>query len=162
MLGKFEGGKRRGQQGWDGWMGSPTQWTWVWVNSRSWWWTERPWVMDSGLPFPSPMHESEKWKVKSESEVAQSCLTLWDPMDCSTPGFPVFHHLLELAQTHVHWVCDTIQPSCPLSSPSPPAFSLSQHQGLFSWVISSHQEAKVAELQLQHQSFQWIFRVDFL
>ena len=63
--------------------------------------------------------------------VAQSCLTLCDPMDCSTPGFPVLHHLLELAQTHVCWVSDAIQPSCPLSSLSPPVFSLSQHQGLF-------------------------------
>ena len=60
--------------------------------------------------------------------VVQSCVTLWDPKDCSTPGFPVLHHLLELSQTHVHWVGDAIQPSRPLSSPSPPAFNLSQHQ----------------------------------
>ena len=70
-------------------------------------------------------------------------------MDCCTPGFPVHHQLLELAQTHVHWVSDTIQPSHSLSSPSPPAFSLSQHQGLFQWVSSSNQVAKVLELQLQ-------------
>ena len=63
--------------------------------------------------------------------VAQSCLTLCDPMDSSMLGFPVLHHLLELAQTHVHRVCDAIQPSHPLLSPSPPAFNLSQHQGLF-------------------------------
>ena len=94
--------------------------------------------------------------------VTQSCPTLCDPMDSSMPGFPLLHHLLELAQTHVHWVSDAIQPSHPLSSPSPPAFNLSQHQGLFSWVNSSHQVAKVLELQLQHQSFQWIFRTDFL
>ena len=74
----------------------------------------------------------------------------------------VFCYLLEFAQTHVHWVGDTIQPSHPLSSPSPPASSLSQHQGLFQWVGSSHQVAKVLELQLQQQSFQWLFRVDFL
>ena len=67
---------------------------------------------------------------------AQSCPPLCDPMDCSTPGFPVLHHLLELAQTHVHWVGDVIQPSHPLLSPSPPAFSLSQHTGLFQWVWS--------------------------
>ena len=91
----------------------------------------------------------------------QLCLTLCNPMDCSTPGFPVFHHLLEFAQTHVHWVSDTIQRSCSLSSPSP-TFNMFQNQGLFQWVSSSHQEAKVLELQLQHQSFQWIFRVDFL
>ena len=72
--------------------------------------------------------------------VAQSCLTLCDPVDCSTPGFPV-HQLPELAQTHVHWVGDAIQPSHPLSSPSPPALNLSQHRGLFQWVSSSHQVA---------------------
>ena len=82
-------------------------------------------------------------------------------MDCSTPGFPVYHQLLEPAQTHVHWVGDAIQPSHPLSSPSPPAFNLSQHQGLFQWVSSLDQVAKVLELQLQHQSFQWIFRIDW-
>ena len=81
--------------------------------------------------------------------VSQSCPTLCDPMDCSTPGFPVLHQLLELAQTHVHQVGDAIQPSRPLSSPSLPAFSLSQHQGLFQWMSSSHQVAKVLELQLQ-------------
>ena len=83
-------------------------------------------------------------------------------MDCRTPGFPVFHHLLELAQIHIHWVSDAVQSSRPLLSPSPPAFCLSQHQSLFEWVISSHQVAKVLELQLQHQSFQWIVRTDFL
>ena len=71
----------------------------------------------------------------------QSCPTLCDPMDCSKPGFNVFHHLLELVQTHVHWVSDAIQPSHPLLSPSP-AFNLSQHQGLFQWVSSSHQVPK--------------------
>ena len=100
--------------------------------------------------------------ISQFSSVAQSCPTLCDPMDCSTPGFPVHHQLPELAQTHVHWVSDAIQPSHPLSSLSPPAFNLSQHQGLFQWVSSSHQVAKVLELQLQHQSFQWIFRTDFL
>ena len=94
--------------------------------------------------------------------VAQSCPTLCDPMDCSVPGFPVLHHLTEFAQTHLHWVGDAIQPSHPLSSPSSPVFNLSQPQGLFQWVISSYHVAKVLELQLQHQSFQWIFRVDFL
>ena len=76
-------------------------------------------------------------------------------MDCSTPGLPVHHKLSELAQTHVCWVGDAIQPSHPLSSPSPPTFNLFQHQGLFKWVSSSHQVAKVLEFQLQHQSFQW-------
>ena len=82
------------------------------------------------------------------------------PKDCSKPGFPVHHQLPELAQTHVHRVSDAIQPSHPLSSPSPSAFNRSQHQGLFQWVISLHQVAKVLEFQLQHQSFQWIFRMD--
>ena len=96
------------------------------------------------------------------SSVAQSSLTLCDPMNCSTPGFPVHHQLLELPQTHVHRVSDAIQPSHPLSSLSPPVFNLSQHQGLFQWVGSSHQVAIVLELQLQHQSLQWIFRTGFL
>ena len=101
--------------------------------------------------------------LKSFSSVQSlSCPTLCDPMDCSMPGFLVHHQLLELTQTHVHWVGDAIQPAHPLSSPSPPAFNLSQHQGLFHWVSSSHQVAKVLEFQLQHQSFQWIFRTDFL
>ena len=95
------------------------------------------------------------------SSVDQSCLTLCKPMDCSTPDFPVHHQLPEFTQIHVHWVSDAIQPFHPLSSPSPPAFNLSQHQGLFQWVSSSHQVAKVLEFQLQHQSFQWIFRTDF-
>ena len=76
-------------------------------------------------------------------------------MDCSMPGFPVHHQLLELTRTHVHQVSDAIQPSHPLSSPSPHTFNLSQHHGLFKWVSSSHKVAKVLEFQLHHQSFQW-------
>ena len=96
------------------------------------------------------------------SSVTQLCLTLWSSMGCSTPGLPAHHQLLEPAQTHVCWVYDDMQPSYPLSSPSPPAFNFSQHQGLFQWVSSSHQVVRVLELQLQHQSFQWIFKSDFL
>ena len=96
------------------------------------------------------------------SSVTQLCLTLCEPMDCSTPGFPVHHQLPKLAQTHIHWVGDTIQPSHPLSSPSPPACNLSQNRDLFEWLSSSYQVAKVWELQLQHQSFQWIFKTDIL
>ena len=96
------------------------------------------------------------------SSVAQSCLTLCDPMNCSTPGLPVHYQLMEPTQIHVHWVGDAIQPSHPLSSPSPPVLNLSQHQGLFKWVSSLHQVAKVLEFQLQHQSFQWTPRTDFL
>ena len=90
------------------------------------------------------------------------CPTLGNPMDCSTPGLPVHHQLPELSQSHVHWVSDAIQPSHPLLFPSRPTFNLSQHHGLFKWISSSHQVAKVLEFQLQHQSFQWIFRTDFL
>ena len=83
-------------------------------------------------------------------------------MNHITPGLLVHHQLAEFTQTHVHWVGDAIQPSHPLSSPSPPALNLSQHQGLFQWVSSSYQVAKVLELQFQHQSFHWIFRIDSL
>ena len=96
------------------------------------------------------------------SSFAQSCPTLCDPMDCSKPGLHVHHQLPEFTQTYVHWAGDAIQPSHPLSSPSPPAFNLSQHQGLFKWVSSLHEVAKVLEFQLQHQSFQWTPRTDLL
>ena len=94
--------------------------------------------------------------------VAHSCPTLCDPMDCSIAGLPVHHQLPELAQTHVHQVSDAIQLSHSLLSPSSPYFNLYQHQGLFQWVSSSYHVAKVLEFQLQHQSFQRIFRTDFL
>ena len=113
-----------------------------------------------------PKHFPSDWKVGKNgvspfSSVTQSRQTLCDPIDCSTPGLPVHHQLPEFTQTHVHWVGDAIQPSHPLSSPSPPAFHLFQHQGLFNWVSSSHKVAKVLEFQLRHQSFQWIFRTGF-
>ena len=104
-------------------------------------------------------------KIRNSVEfrsVAQSCLTLCNPKKCSMPGLPVHHQLLESTQTHVHWVRDAIQPSHPLSSPSPPALNLFQHQSLFKWVSSSHQVSKVLEFQLQHQSFQWTPRTDLL
>ena len=93
---------------------------------------------------------------------SQSWPTFCYIMDCSTPGFPFLQHIPELAQTHVHWVGDVIQWFLPLLSPSTSAFSLSQHQGLFPWVSSSHKVAKVLVFWLQYQSFQWIFRIDFL
>ena len=128
----------------------------------------------SGQPFPSPGDlpnpgmeprspalqadslptELSGKSIVQISSVSQSCQTLCDPVDCSMPGFPVQHQLLELAQTHVHRVSDAIQPFHPLSSPSPPAFNLSQHQGLFQGVNYSHQVAKVLEFQRQHQSLQ--------
>ena len=96
----------------------------------------------------------KKWNHLQSSSITQSCPTLCDPMNRSTPGLPVHHQLPDFS--------DAIQPSHPLSSPSPPALNLSQHQGLFKWVSSFHQVVKVLEFQLQHQSFQWIFRTDFL
>ena len=94
------------------------------------------------------------------SSVTQSCLTPCNPMNRSTPGLPVHHQLLESTQTHVHRVSDVIQPSHPVLSPSPQAPNPSQHQGLFQWVNSLHEVAKVLEFQLQHQSFQWTPRTD--
>ena len=125
--------------------------------------TEPPGTPPTPNVFPVILCKSPHWNDSLSSwmldtcqfsSVAQLCLTLCDPMDCSMPGLPVHHQLLEFTQTHVHWVGDAIQPSHPLSSPSPPAFNLSQHQGLFQWFTSLHQVAKVLEFQLQHQSFQ--------
>ena len=96
------------------------------------------------------------------SSIAQSCPTLCNPMNHSTPGLPVHYQLPESTQTHVHQVNDAIQQSHPLSPPSPPDPNPSQHQGLSKWVRSYHQVAKILEFQLQHQSFQWIFRTDLL
>ena len=122
------------------------------------------WVSDTIQPShplvsPSPpafnLSQHQKW---SHSVVSDSL----QPRGLQHARLPVHNQLPELTQTHVHWVSDTIQPSHPLSTPSPPAFNLSQHQGLFEWSSSSHQVAKVLKFQLQHQSFQWIFRTDFI
>ena len=91
---------------------------------------------------------SVAYRIAVVYSVPKSCLTPCNPMDCNAPGFPVLHYVPEFAQTHVYWVGDAIQPSYPLSSPFPPAFNLSQHQGLFKWVSSSHQAAKVLEFHL--------------
>ena len=101
------------------------------------------------------------WSVQFSS-VAQSCPTLSDPMNRSTPGLPVHHQLPEFTQTHIHRVSDAIQPSHPLSSPSLPAPNPSQHESLFQWVNSSHEVAKVLEFQLQHHSLQRNPRADLL
>ena len=101
----------------------------------------------------------------STYSVQFSCSIVSDslqPRGLQHAGLPVHHQLPEFTQTHVHWVGDAIQPSHPLSSPSPPAFNLSENQDLFQWISSLHQVAKVLEFELQHQSFQWIFRTDFL
>ena len=102
-----------------------------------------PWDLYS---LPSP-------QVQFNSVQLLSCIWLCDPMDCSTPSFPIHHQLLELTQIQVHRVSDAIQPSHSLSSLSPPPFNLSQHQGLFQWVSSSNPVAKVLEFQLQPQPF---------
>ena len=117
--------------------------------------------------FPSSKHPLISWlqspfAVIFSSVQSLSRVPLCDPMNRSTAGLPVHHQLLEFTQTHVHQVGDAIQPSHPLSSPSPPAPNPSQHQGLFQWVNSSHEVAKVLEFQLQHQSFQWMPRTDLL
>ena len=115
-----------------------------------------------GLAFQTPWARLLSADFSQFSSVAQLYPTLCHPRDCSTPGLPVHHHLWEFTQTHVRWVGDAIQPSHPLSAPSPPAFNLSQHQGLFKWVNSSHEVAKVLDFQLQHQSLQWTPRTDLL
>ena len=128
------------------------QFTVIWVNGHRSFWERTGEIMKC-------MFFTVRWFRQMYtviSSVTQSCSTLCDPMDCSTPGLPVHHQLPEFTQTHVHWVGDAIQPSHPLSLPSPPTSNLSQHHGLFKWVSSSHQAAEVLEFQLQHQSFQWI------
>ena len=125
----------------------------------------------NGLPFLSPRDHPNPTPVSCivgtfftteppvHAVVVQSLSRVWlcDHMDCSMAGFPVLHYLPEVAQTYVHWVGDVIQPSNPLLTPSPPALSLSQHQGLFQWIGSSHQVANILDLQLQF--LQWIFRL---
>ena len=122
------------------------------------WDCDMPWKVDGD----TQQWPAQWWKPGSVqfSSFTQSCLTLCNPMGWSTLGFPVHHQLPESVQTHFHQVSDAIQPSNPLSSPFPPAFNLSQHHSFFQQVSSSHQVTKV--LDLQHQSFQWIFRTDFL
>ena len=124
-------------------IGLTRKFTWVFSIASYW---KSKWTFSQS----SPKQNSVQF-----SSLAQSCPTLCDLMNRSTPGLPVHHQLPEFIQIHVHWVGDAIQPSHPLSSPSPPALNLSQHQALFHWVSSSHQVAKVLQFQLQHQSFQW-------
>ena len=121
-------------------------WATVYGVAQSWTWLKR--LSSSSSRFISIIFLDS---IPVASSVTQLCLTLCDPMDCSMPGFPVHHQLLDPPQTHVHQVSDAIQPSHPLSSPSPPAPNPSQHQGLFQWVSSSHQMVRVLEFQLQQQ-----------
>ena len=123
-----------------------------------------PWEPTSALGKDMNSQINNTWfSVQVQfSSVTQSRPTICDPMDCSTPGLPVHHQLTEFTQTHAHRDGNAIQPSHPLSSPSPPTFNLSQRQSLFKWVSSSDRVAKVLEFQPQHQSFQWTFRTDLL
>ena len=133
------------------------------------------WILFNCLAFPKSLEETlvprevqrcfgTQFLFSSVqlSSVSQSCLTLCSPMDCSMPGLPVYHQLLEFTQTHVRWAGDAIQPSRPLSSSSPPVFNLSQHQGLFPMSQRFARGASLLEFQLQHQSFQWTPRTDLL
>ena len=119
---------------------------WYW----SWSWNSKLWPPDAKNRLIREDPDARKDWRQEEKGTTEDEMVEWH------------HQLPKFAQTHVHWVSDTIQPSHPLSSPSPPAFNLSQHQGLLKRISSSHQVAKVLEFQLQHQSFQWIFRTDFL
>ena len=145
--------------------------------SRWEYWSDLPFPSPGDLPDPgikprSPALQADSLLTELQGKLLKLCYVSVQfsssvvsdslrPMDCSTPGLPVHHQLLEFTQTHVHWV-SAIQPYHPLSSPSLPTFNLFQHQGLFKWVSSLHQEAKVLEFQLLHQFFQCIFRTGFL
>ena len=133
------------------------------------------WLSDLWWSSSWPSYSGEMPEMRKDTEldycgdnkslfcsITQSCPTLCYSMYCSTPGLPVLHQLIEFTQTHVHWVGEAIQTSHSLLSPFPPAFNPSQHQGLFKWISSSHQVARVLEVQLQHQSFQWMFNTNFL
>ena len=147
----------------------------IWASSRRWWRTGKPGILQSvqsqswiwlsswtELSYQGSLYIHTQIHISVQfSSVTQLWPTVCDPMDCSTPGFPVHHQLLELAQTHVHRIGDAIQPSHPLLSPSPPTFNPSQHQGLFQGISSSHQVAKVLEFQHQHQSFSFSINISF-
>ena len=127
----------------------------------------RDWTWVSGIVrqilYHWPTREAPSLCIQFSLVQSLSCVWLFvTPWTHSMPGLPVHHQLPQSTQTHVHCVGDAIQSSHPLSSPSPPALNLSQHQGLFQWVSSPHQVTKVLEFQLQHQSFQWTPRSDLL
>ena len=139
ILGKTEGGKRRGQQRMRWFDGILIQWTWVWVSSRSWWWTGKPGMLQSmgsqrvGHDWETELSWTGLYLLEvSHCSVAKLCPTLCNPMDYSMPGFSVHQQLPELAQTYVLWVGNATEPFHHLPSPSP-AFNLSQHQGLFQY-----------------------------
>ena len=149
--------KSQGKQGPEKWRGTLKMWAGSWLFLE---WNEesQQWLRQGDMTWFSLGKDLSSHCVQFSWSVVSDSL---QPHEPRTPGLPVHHQLLESTQIHVHWFSDAIQPSHPLSSPSSPALNLSQHQGLFQWVSSLHQVAEVLELQLQHQSFQWIFRIDF-
>ena len=132
---------------------------WMRTNQQAWGCSSLP--FRNRYPECRGVREWERIRVCWCCSVAQSCLTLCDPIDCSTPGFPVPHHLPKFIQVHVHCIGEAIQPSHALMPSSPSALNLSQPQGLFQWVSCSPHITKILEFQLQYQSFQQLFRVDF-
>ena len=144
MWERLRAGGEGDNKGWDGWMASLTWWTWVWVNSGSWWWTGRPGV----LRFMGSQKVGHNWATEMNwtEALMDSAMILLQFSRSVVPRLPVHHQLPEFTQTHVHRVSDAIQPSHPLSSPSPPV--IPQHQSLFQWVNSLHEVAKVLEFQL--------------
>ena len=185
MLGKTEGGGEGNNRGWDSGMASPTQWTWVWASSGSWWWTGKPGVMqsigsqsrtrlsnwtelNSFILFRNKISEFQLIPLLKEIGTISSVQSLSGVRLFATPWIAAHQASLSVTNSRsslklsVHQVGDAIQPSHPLSSPSPPAPNPSQHQGLFQWVNSSHEVAKVLEFQLQHHSFQRTPRTNLL
>ena len=122
------------------------------IQGRKVEWNRHDWISGHGetRSLALPVVYVTNSCIRYPALVVQSCPALCDPMDCSTPGLPVLHYLPEFAQTHVHWVGDTIQPSHPLSPPFPPALHLSQHQGLFQWVDSVLVNFKHLNEKLKH------------
>ena len=135
---------------------------WVAITSIRGFFQPREWTFLSCIDRQVLYHQCHPGRLHICCCCCSVMSSFCNPMDCSTPGFPIQHHLTEFGQTHVYWVSDAIQTSHPLSSSSPLSLNLSQHQGLFQWVGSLHQVAKAVQLQLQHQSFQWILRTNFL
>ena len=154
---------------WDGWMASPVRQTWVWVGSGSWWWTGRPGMLQSmgsqrvGHDWVTELNWNFSHAIFIISKLRVQDFRNYPVWEIHCTGRETGPTGIEwLAQIHVYPVSDAIWQSHRLSSPSPPTFNLSQHEGLLQWLSTLHWVAEVLELQLQHQSLQWVFRIDFL